>query len=162
MLDYAKACAILEGYRQFLAIKVDHKDWDGKQFSPCFLVHALWEVHSEMGCYENDMKLLCGRPVQYNSEDEEDVMVLAARQQAAIEAISGKHDESVWNAICVGVCRAESRDDDSSDDSSDDYPIPFFYQDKTTPLTGILEQWAEGEGVSVGDFNFFYDRKLLT
>lgn len=98
------------------------------------------------------MKLLCGRTIPYMYVDEGDID--DEKEFVAIDAIKkmfGKqYDESVWNAVSISIDRNSIGDQ-----------VSCFFQDKREPLSVVFNEWAEDQEHSVGDYEFFYDRKRI-
>jgi len=149
------AQALVKGYRQFLAIKKEMKDWDSKKCSSCPLIDSMWETRSEMPDYECDMKLLCGRVIRYSSRSDKDVSMRASREKVTIKMIQkrfGKDEDvaAVWDRTKISV------------------QVPYkdckplcTWLDKAGTILGLINDWAQDKEVVSTDFDLFHDRKRI-
>ncbi|KAL9188795.1 hypothetical protein ACHAXT_007173 [Thalassiosira profunda] len=152
-----QTAAVVKAYRQFIDVKNQRNDWDANKLSPCILVEIMWKAHSQLPAYASDMKLLCGRAVQFVDDediDDDEAGEEAARVQATVDAIQarcGSVDERVWNACSVSMDRLDICNGE----------VYCYLRDKTTPFATILEQWAKVDGVNVDDYKYFYGEREL-
>ena len=166
-IDLDQALNILDAYKQFITVKKEAKDWNGEKLSPSFFVSEMWQLHSEMQDYANDMKLLCGRVIpnwrdEASYDEDEDAKAfcaeLALREQATIDAIQqrfGKVDESVWNIISIGITRYEEFGFDFKDGEEDKIFVSFKDR-RTVQLSTVIEEWAKDQGLETEDYDFLW------
>ena len=169
-IDLDQALNILDAYKQFITVKKEAKDWNGEKLSPSFFVSEMWQLHSEMQDYANDMKLLCGRVIpnwrdEASYDEDEDAKAfcaeLALREQATIDAIQqrfGKVDESVWNIISIGITRYEEFGFDFKDGEEDKIFVSFKDR-RTVQLSTVIEEWAKDQGLETEDYDFLWERE---
>eukprot|EP00522_Entomoneis_paludosa_P008677 CAMPEP_0172444912 /NCGR_PEP_ID=MMETSP1065-20121228/4924_1 /TAXON_ID=265537 /ORGANISM="Amphiprora paludosa, Strain CCMP125" /LENGTH=214 /DNA_ID=CAMNT_0013195673 /DNA_START=97 /DNA_END=741 /DNA_ORIENTATION=+ len=104
MWDEDHCRRVLTGYKQFLAIKKEKKDWYSKELTPCPDVEKMWKEHiCDMGNYWHDCQLLCGHVVTYNPDEAADENAKAHHLKNTAMALKAKFgarfDEDLWTSI---------------------------------------------------------------
>jgi hypothetical protein len=96
-----KTRRVLAGYKKFLELKRDLKDWDHKILSPSIPVEMMWHQHIlDVGNYIKDCELLCGQLVNHNPDSTLDVEARLRRVETTkhiLKSQLGELDEEVWN-----------------------------------------------------------------
>ena len=92
----------LEGYRQFMKLKILQEDWDAEKLSPSVVIDRVWHAHIlDTKSYARACDAYAGRMIHHNPDgglnQEERLERIKITQATLIGLCGNKFDKEVWS-----------------------------------------------------------------